>query len=201
MLFGLYKPTSGKVLLDGIDIQQLSKSNVSSTIGYLEQDTKLFSGTLRDNLTIGLIDITDEHILKACKLTGLIGLVSALPKGLDTEVPEGGETVSGGQRQVIALTRMFIGNSKILLLDEPTASMDEGTEKHILTTLHQNLTKEQTLVVVTHKPALLGLVDRIIIMTEKGIIADDKKDNILKLLGKQKASKTTQVAELQVEPV
>lgn len=201
VLFGLYKPTSGKVLLDGIDIQQLSKSNVSSTIGYLEQDTKLFSGTLRDNLTIGLIDITDEHILKACKLTGLIGLVSALPKGLDTEVPEGGETVSGGQRQVIALTRMFIGNSKILLLDEPTASMDEGTEKHILTTLHQNLTKEQTLVVVTHKPALLGLVDRIIIMTEKGIIADDRKDNILKLLGKQKASKTTQVAELQVEPV
>ena len=198
MLSGLYKPTSGQVLLDGIDIQQLAKGNVSNTIGYLDQDTKLFSGTLRDNLTIGLIDITDEHILKVCKLTGLIGLVSGLPKGLDTEVPEGGETVSGGQRQVIALTRMFIGDSKILLLDEPTASMDEGTEKHILTTLHQNLTKEQTLVVVTHKPALLGLVDRIIIMTDKGIIADDKKDNILEMLAKQKVAKTNQLADSQV---
>lgn len=181
-LSGLYKPTSGKVLLDGIDMQQLSKDNVSNTIGYLEQDTKLFSGSLRDNLSIGLVSITDEKILSVCKLTGLIGLVSALPKGLDTEVPEGGESVSGGQRQLIALTRMLIGESKVLLLDEPTASMDDGTERHILTILHQNLTKEQTMVVVTHKPSLLSLVDRIVIMNEKGIVADDKKDVVLKML-------------------
>lgn len=181
-LSGLYKPTSGKVLLDGIDMQQLSKDNVSNTIGYLEQDTKLFSGSLRDNLSIGLVSITDEKILSVCKLTGLIGLVSALPKGLDTEVPEGGESVSGGQRQLIALTRMLIGESKVLLLDEPTASMDDGTERHILTILQQNLTKEQTMVVVTHKPSLLSLVDRIVIMNEKGIVADDKKDVVLKML-------------------
>jgi ATP-binding cassette subfamily C protein LapB len=191
-LSGLYKPTSGKVLLDSIDMQQLSKDNISNTIGYLEQDTKLFAGTLRDNLSIGLIGITDERILTVCKLTGLIGLISALPKGLDTEVPEGGESVSGGQRQLIALTRMLVGNSKILLLDEPTASMDEGTERHILTVLHQNLTKEQTLVVVTHKPALLGLVDRIVIMTEKGIVADDKKENVLKMLENNQTRQTTQ---------
>jgi len=182
ILSGLYKPSAGKVLLDGIDIQQLSKGNISNTIGYLEQDTKLFSGTLRDNLSIGLVNVTDEQILKVSKLTGLIGLISALPKGLDTEVPEGGESVSGGQRQLIALTRMIIGNSKVLLLDEPTASMDEGTERHILTTLNQNITKEQTLVVVTHKPALLSLVDRIVIMTEKGIVADDKKEVVLKMI-------------------
>jgi ATP-binding cassette subfamily C protein LapB len=90
---------------------------------------------------------------------------------------------------------MFIGDSKILLLDEPTASMDEGTEKHILTTLHQNLTKEQTLVVVTHKPALLGLVDRIIIMTEKGIVADGKKEAVLKALADNQAAKVAQVAQ------
>ncbi len=192
MLSGLYKPSAGKVLLDGIDIQQLSKDNVSNTIGYLEQDTKLFSGTLRDNLSIGLVNITDDQILKVCKLTGLISLISALPKGLDTEVPEGGESVSGGQRQLIALTRMLIGNSKILLLDEPTASMDEGTERHLLATLQQNLTKEQTLVVVTHKPALLSLVDRIVIMTEKGIIADDKKEVVLKMLENNKARQAKQ---------
>ena len=192
ILSGLYKPSAGKFLLDGIDVQQLSKDNVSNTIGYLEQDTKLFSGTLRDNLNIGLVNITDEQILKVAKLTGLIGLISALPKGLDTEVPEGGQSVSGGQRQLIALTRMLIGNSKILLLDEPTASMDEGTERHLLATLQQNLTKEQTLVVVTHKPALLSLVDRIVILTEKGIVADDKKEAILKMLENNKTQQAKQ---------
>ncbi len=192
ILSGLYKPSAGKFLLDGIDVQQLSKDNVSNTIGYLEQDTKLFSGTLRDNLNIGLVNITDEQILKVAKLTGLIGLISALPKGLDTEVPEGGQSVSGGQRQLIALTRMLIGNSKILLLDEPTASMDEGTERHLLATLQQNLTKEQTLVVVTHKPALLSLVDRIVILTEKGIVADDKKEVILKMLENNKTQQAKQ---------
>ena len=189
ILSGLYKPSSGKVLLDGIDLQQLSKDNIGRTIGYLEQDTKLFSGTLRENLTIGLVNVSDEEILKICKLTGLIGLISSLPKGLDTKVPEGGESVSGGQRQLIALTRMLIGNSKVLLLDEPTASLDEGTEKHILSILQKNITKEQTLVVVTHKSALLSLVDRIIIITEKGIIADDKKEIVLKMLKDNQAKK------------
>jgi ATP-binding cassette subfamily C protein LapB len=192
ILSGLYKPSVGKVLLDGIDMQQLSKGNISNTIGYLEQDTKLFSGTLRDNLSIGLVNVTDEKILEVSKLTGLISLISSLPKGLDTEVPEGGESVSGGQRQLIALTRMIIGNSKVLLLDEPTASMDEGTERHILTTLNQNITKEQTLVVVTHKPALLSLVDRIVIMTEKGIVADDKKEVVLKMLEDNKTRQAKQ---------
>jgi ATP-binding cassette subfamily C protein LapB len=192
ILSGLYKPSAGKVLLDGIDMQQLAKDNISNTIGYLEQDTKLFSGTLRDNLSIGLVNVSDEDILKTAKLTGLIGLISALPKGLDTEVPEGGESVSGGQRQLIALTRMLIGNSKVLLLDEPTASMDEGTERHILNTLHQNLTKEQTLVVVTHKPSLLSLVDRIVILNERGIVADDKKEAVLKMLEDNKARQAEQ---------
>ena len=192
ILSGLYKPTSGKVLLDGIDMQQLSKDNVSSTIGYLEQDTKLFSGTLRDNLSIGLVNVADEKILEVCKLTGLIGLISSLPKGLDTEVPEGGESVSGGQRQLIALTRMLIGESKVLLLDEPTASMDEGTENRILTILQKNITQEQTLIVVTHKPALLSLVDRIIILTEQGIAADDEKAVILKKLENNKTNKAKQ---------
>ena len=192
ILSGLYKPVAGKVLLDGIDIQQLSKDNISNTIGYLEQDTKLFSGTLRDNLSIGLINVTDEKILEICKLTGLISLISALPKGLDTEVPEGGDSVSGGQKQLIALTRMLVGNSKVLLLDEPTSSMDEGTEKRILATLHKNITKEQTLVVVTHKPTLLSLVDRIVILTEKGIAADDTKEAVLKMLEDNKTRQTNQ---------
>ena len=192
ILASLYKPTSGKVLLNGIDTQQLSRDNISNTIGYLEQDTKLFSGTLRDNLSIGLVDIADEEILRVSELTGLMKLISALPKGLDTKVPEGGDSVSGGQRQLIALTRMLIGESKVLLLDEPTASLDEGTEKHILAILQKNITEKQTLIVVTHKAALLNLVDRIIILTEKGIAADDKKEVVLEMLKNKKAHQAKQ---------
>ena len=192
ILASLYKPTSGKVLLNGIDTQQLSRDNISNTIGYLEQDTKLFSGTLRDNLSIGLVDIADEEILRVSELTGLMKLISALPKGLDTKVPEGGDSVSGGQRQLIALTRMLIGESKVLLLDEPTASLDEGTEKHILAILQKNITEKQTLIVVTHKAALLNLVDRIIILTEKGIAADDKKEVVLEMLNNKKSHQAKQ---------
>jgi len=182
ILSGLYKPTSGKVLLDGLDMQQLSKDNISSTVGYLEQDAKLLSGTLRDNLSIGLLNVSDDQILNACKLTGLITLISSLPKGLDTEVPEGGDSVSGGQKQLIALTRILVGNNKIILLDEPTSSMDEGTEKRIVSSLQNNISEDQTLVLVTHKPFLLNLVERIVILTEKGIVADDKKEAVLKML-------------------
>jgi ATP-binding cassette subfamily C protein LapB len=182
VLSGLYKPTSGKVFLDNIDMHQLSRENIARNIGYLAQETKLFSGTLRDNLSIGLINVTDQDILEAAQSTGLIALISALPKGLDTEVPEGGESVSGGQKQLIALTRMIIAKSKILLFDEPTASMDEGTERSILNMLKQNIAEEQTLVVVTHKPILLNLVDRIIILTPQGVAMDGKKELVLQAL-------------------
>jgi len=139
-----------------------------------------------------LVDIADEEILRVSELTGLMKLISILPKGLDTKVPEGGDSVSGGQRQLIALTRMLIGESKVLLLDEPTASLDEGTEKHILAILQKNITEKQTLIVVTHKAALLNLVDRIIILTEKGIAADDKKEVVLEMLKNKKAHQAKQ---------
>lgn len=182
IIAGLYKPNEGKVFIDNLDMQQISRNTISETIGYLAQDTKLLSGTLRDNLTLGMVAVTDEQILEAAKATGLITLISALPKGLDTEVPEGGESVSGGQKQLIALTRMLIGNSSILLLDEPTASMDEGTERHILNVLKENIKSEQTMVVVTHKPILLNLVDRIIVLTPQGIVMDNTKEIVLQTL-------------------
>jgi ATP-binding cassette subfamily C protein LapB len=189
----MYKPTEGKVFLDGIDMNHLSRSSLSDTIGYLPQETKLFSGTLRDNLSFGIIDISDEDILKAAKITGLIKLISALPSGLDTEVPEGGESVSGGQKQLIAITRMIIENSDVLLLDEPTASMDEGTERHILKVFKENIKDAQTMVVVTHKPVLLQLVDRIIIVSENGIVMDDTKEVVLNALSQSSAKQKVKV--------
>lgn len=193
IIAGLYKPKEGKVFLDNLDIQQISRSSISETVGYLSQETKLFSGTLRDNLCFGIVGATDEHILNVAKATGLIGLISALPKGLDTEVPEGGESVSGGQKQLIALTRMLIGKSDVLLLDEPTASMDEGTERHILRVLKENVKNEQTMVIVTHKPILLSLVDRIIVLTPQGIAMDNTKEIVLQTLAQNSANKQNKV--------
>lgn len=182
LISGLYKPTNGKVFLDNIDMQQISRNSLSRTIGYLPQENRLFSGTLRDNLIFGLVNIDDEKILNAAKQTGLINLISALPEGLDTVVPEGGDTVSGGQKQLIAFTRTIIANNDILLLDEPTASLDEGTEKYLLNVLQNNIGEDKTLVVVTHKPVLLNLVDRVIILTPKGIAMDGKKEDVLNQL-------------------
>lgn len=182
IIAGLYKPTNGKMFINNIDMNHISRNNISETVGYLAQETKLFSGTLRDNLSIGLVGVTDDKIIGAAKTTGLISLISALPEGLDTVVPEGGESVSGGQKQLIALTRMIVASSDILLLDEPTASMDEGTERHILQVLKNTIQKKQTMIIVTHKPVLLNLVDRIIVLTPDGIVMDDTKEVVLNRL-------------------
>ena len=186
ILAGLYKPTKGFVYLDGIDMQLIKRDFLTENISYLPQSTKLFAGTLRDNLIFGMIGIGDEQIIEAAKLTGLIGLINALPNGLDTVVPEGGESVSGGQKQLIALTRMIVANKKIILLDEPTASMDEGTERQIISMLHQKLSPEQTMVVVTHKPIVLNMVDRIIVLTPNGVAVDGTKEEVLAKLTPKK---------------
>ena len=186
ILAGLYKPTKGFVYLDGIDMQLIKRDFLTENISYLPQSTKLFAGTLRDNLIFGMIGIGDEQIIEAAKLTGLIGLINALPNGLDTVVPEGGESVSGGQKQLIALTRMIVANKKIILLDEPTASMDEGTERQIISMLHQKLSPDQTMVVVTHKPIVLNMVDRIIVLTPNGIAVDGTKEEVLAKLTPKK---------------
>lgn len=182
MLAGLYKPKSGLVYLNDIDMQLIKRDLLSETISYLPQNTKLFEGTLRDNLVLGLVGVSDDRIIEAAKLTGLIELINVLPNGLDTPVPEGGESVSGGQKQLIALTRILIANKDICLLDEPTASLDEGTEKKIIAMLKEKLKENQTMVVVTHKPVVLNMVDRIIVLTSKGIALEGKKDEVLQKL-------------------
>lgn len=182
ILGGLFKPTSGVVYLNGIDMHLIKRDLISDTISYLPQTTKLFAGTLRDNLTFGMVGIEDEEIIEAAKSTGLIALINALPQGLDTPVPEGGESVSGGQKQLIAITRVVIADRDVWLLDEPTASMDEGTEKLIITSLKNRLRKDQTMIVVTHKPIVLNMVDRIIVVTQKGVVMDGAKEDILQRL-------------------
>lgn len=182
LLAGLYVPNSGSVLLDGLEMQQISRAHLSERLAYLPQDVRLFSGTLRDNLLHGLSGISEKDVLAACKITGLIFLVSAHPKGLDLRIAEGGSGVSGGQKQLIALTRFILCSPDVWLLDEPTAAMDDYTEQRSLHALSQAVLPHQTLVLITHKPSLLKLVQRVIVLSPQGIVMDGPRDAVLEKL-------------------
>jgi ATP-binding cassette subfamily C protein LapB len=197
LLAGLYKSKEGNVHLGGIDMQHLSRDSISDNLAYLQQSSRLVSGTLRDNLSFGMIDATDEMIVDASKETGFINILNTLPKGLDTVINEGGEDFSGGQKQLIALTKVFLANRKIWLLDEPTASMDDGTEMKIISMLKNKLQKDQTLVVVTHKPIVLNAVDRIIVITNKGIVMDGDKATVMQKLSQPRVQNAMKENENQ----
>lgn len=182
LLSGMYMPARGRVSLDGIDLQHISRTHLSDRLGYLPQDVRLFAGTLRDNLTTGIVGKTEQHLLAACELTGLRPVIAAHPKGFDMPIAEGGTGVSGGQKQLIALTRMVLAAPDVWLLDEPTASMDEGLEARTIAALRSSVQVDQTLILVTHKPALLQLVDRLVILSPTGVAMDGPKAMVLQQL-------------------
>jgi ATP-binding cassette subfamily C protein LapB len=182
LLSGLYQPREGRILLDGLEMSHIARQCIAENVGYLQQEHRLFLGTLRDNLLIGLLDPGDEAIIQAAKTTGLIGLISRHPKGLDLPINEGGKGLSGGQKQLVAFTRIVLTRPNIWLLDEPTASMDEDSERCCLNILKQQFTPNITAVIVTHKPSILPLVDRIIVVSQQTIVLDGSRDEVLKRL-------------------
>ena len=186
LLAGLYRPQQGRVLLDGLDLQQIERSHLSRHLGYLPQDVKLLSGTLRDNLQLGLQvgpnSLSEQALLSACRSTGLMALVASHPKGLDLTISEGGNGVSGGQKQLIALTRLLLAQPAVWLLDEPTAAMDEQTEQRCLAALRAAIAPAHTLVLVTHKPALIAMTERLILLAPNGIVMDGPRDAVLNQL-------------------
>jgi ATP-binding cassette subfamily C protein LapB len=179
LLSMLYKPSEGRVFLDGVDASQIAPEFLREHIGYLTQDVRLFNGTLRDNLTMGLPMPADAQILEAASLSGLSKVIQASPQGLEHPIFEGGRGLSGGQRQLVGLTRLLIARPKLLLLDEPTASMDGDLESHVMNSIFNNLAINATIVLATHKMSLLKLVDRIVIMGQGKIIVDGPRDEVL----------------------
>lgn len=180
LLSGMYKPQQGRILLDDMELAHVSKPVLSEKIGYLQQDGRLFAGTLRDNLVLGMLDPGDTTILEAAKQTGLLQAVIAVhPKGLQQEIFEGGTGLSGGQRQLVNLTRVFLRKPGIWLLDEPTASMDRNLEMQVTNALKRNLQQQDTLVLVTHKGELLELVDRLIVIANHQVVLDGPKAQVL----------------------
>ena len=183
VLSGMFKPQEGRVLLDSIDLAHINKPLLAEHIGYVQQDGRLFSGTLRDNLILGQVDPGDEAILEAARKTGLMqAVITPHPHGLQRTIYEGGTGLSGGQRQLVNLTRTVLRKPSIWLLDEPTASMDRNTEAHMTQTLQEAIKPTDTLVLVTHKTEMLDLVDRLIVVYNHQIALDGSKQDVLRQL-------------------
>ncbi|GKW16078.1 ABC transporter ATP-binding protein [Pectobacterium carotovorum subsp. carotovorum] len=175
--------TRGKVIIDGVDISQIDPADVRRQLGFLSQESRLFFGSLRQNLMLGNPHATEQELLQALRISGALSLIQQDAASLDRLIHEGGRGLSGGQRQMILLSRMLLRNPQIVLLDEPTASMDEQLESHVIHQLSSWLTG-RTLVLVTHRPALLKLVDRVVVMDGGRIVADGPRDQILKAISK-----------------
>ncbi len=189
LALGLYEPTEGAVLIDGIDLRQLDPGEYRSAVGYLPQDVTLFHGSLRDNLTLAHRGIEDEALVEAAQRAALTDFVNRPPRGFDRPISERGDSVSGGQRRCIALARALVHRPGVLLFDEPTGSMDNSTEAMVKKELLDYL-PGRTLVVVTHRTSLLDLVDRIIVVDGGKIVADGAKEAVLSALQQGKIGKT-----------
>ncbi|MBR2514798.1 MAG: type I secretion system permease/ATPase [Halomonas sp.] len=185
LLLGFYQPTSGAVLIDNVDIRQLDPLQLRRHIGYVPQDVSLFAGSLRDNIVAGggSDRVDDDALLRAIEIAGLESLVNNHPNGIDLQVGERGQALSGGQKQAVAIARAMVQDPPILLLDEPTSSMDNASEE----AFKANLTKVaagKTILVVTHRTSLLSLVDRIVVMDGGKVVADGPRDTVVEALRK-----------------
>ena len=181
LLAGLYEPTEGRILIDGVDIRQYDPADLRRGIGFLLQDIDLFFGNVRDNISLGLQSATDEEVLAAARIAGVEDFIAATPLGYDLAIAEGGRSLSGGQKQAIALARVLIRDPKVLFLDEPTAHLDVRSEAELVGRL-KALPGEKTLVVSTHRLSLLGLADRLLAFDHGRLIADGPKDKVLAAL-------------------
>ncbi len=181
LVAGLYDAGEGAVRLDGVDIRQIDPGDLRHNIAYVGQDPQLLFGTVRENLTLGVSNATDERIVQAARRVGLADVVNRHPLGFDMPVGEHGAMLSGGQRQAVGLGRALLLDPPVLLLDEPTGAMDNRTEEHIKRNLAEVL-GGKTLLLVTHRAALLELVERVIVFDGGRIVADGPKAKVLEAL-------------------
>ena len=181
LLMNLYEPTKGSISIDKSDIRQIDPVDLRRAIGCVPQEPFLFMGTIRDNITIGEQNASDDDILNASKIAGVHDFLGKHESGYDLIVGERGEGLSGGERQSVTLARAIITNPNIMILDEPTNSMDGQTEE-IFKRRIKDIVKDKTLLLVTHRPSVLSLVDRLIVLDDGNIIADGPKEEVLKAL-------------------
>lgn len=181
LVAGLYQENTGFVRVDGIDVRQLDPALLRDNIGYVPQDVLLFNASMRENILFGRPEATDDELVKAAELSGANRIIRSHPSGFDMAIGERGASLSGGQRQSVAIARALLRDPPILILDEPSNSMDNLSESR----LRQNLTpylRGKTLILITHKPSMLDLVERLIVIEGGRIIADGNKKEVIQAL-------------------
>jgi ATP-binding cassette subfamily C protein LapB len=181
LILGLYEPTKGAVRIDGIDVRQIDPAELRRNIGYVPQDIILFFGSVRKNITYGIPHADDKAIVRAAELAGVTEFTNRHPLGFDMPVGERGIGLSGGQRQSIAVARALLEEPPLLVMDEPSNSMDNSSEESFKARMKQ-LLPGKTLILVTHKASLLDLVDRIIVIEQGRMLADGPKAQVLEAL-------------------
>jgi len=196
LIAGLYDSNEGSVKIDNHDISHMHPDDVRKHIGVVMQTPMLFSGTLKENLLMGNPDATDDQMIAAAKIANVDEIASNLPDGYETLLTEGGKGLSGGQRQAICIARAFVGDPQIIIMDEPSSAMDNGSEQQLLKDLQVRL-KDKTLILITHRGTLLSLVDRVVVFDSGRIIADGPKDKVLQAATQQAQKQQAQKPQEQ----
>ncbi|WP_018174243.1 type I secretion system permease/ATPase [Thioalkalivibrio sp. ALJ9] len=181
LILGLYEPTGGAVLVDGVDVRQLDPAELRRSMGYVGQEITLFYGSLRDNVVASNPLASDEAIRHAVAVSGIEDLINTHPEGIDMGVGERGALLSGGQKQCVGIARAVLHEPNILLLDEPTSAMDNSTEQAVKRSLKAFM-GGRTALVVTHRTSLLDLVDRVIVLDQGRVVADGPKQQVIQAL-------------------
>ncbi len=187
LLSGLYAPSEGRILVDGVEMEQIHPKDLRRNIGYLGQEVKLFTGTLRDNLNLSMLERDDARLFEALDFAGLGKYVRSHPKGLDLAISDRGEGLSIGQRQSIGWARVWLQDPKICLLDEPTAALDQTLENTLVSRLETWL-EGRTAIIATHRMPILQLTDRTVILQDGKLIVDGPRDEVLAHIQNKKAS-------------
>ena len=182
VLCGLYAPTSGELLIDGLDSRQYHPHQLREAFRFVSQDADVFSGTVRDNLMLGAAQADDNQLVDAVLRSGADIFLSRDAAGFDLPVGERGSRLSGGQRSLLVLARALVSPSKLLFLDEPTGSMDTQTELYFIEHLKSGLAPGQALLVATHRHNMLSILTRLIVIEGGKIIADGPRDEVLQHL-------------------
>lgn len=180
LIAGLYEANDGNVSIDGINVSQIHTTDLRNSIGYVLQQPVLFSGTIAENIAYGRHGLSDREIIHAATTSGAIDFINQHPLGFGAPVGEGGRFLSGGQRQLVALARALVTDPPILLLDEPTSAMDNGSEAMMMEKLDK--LQGKTIIICTHRQSLLNIVDKLILMDSGKLVAFGKKADVLNLI-------------------
>ncbi|MGQ3888572.1 type I secretion system permease/ATPase [Legionella sp. CNM-1927-20] len=188
LLLKLYQPQKGAIYIDGMDINQLDPAEIRKSIGYIPQETILFSGSLRDNIALSMPWSSDNAIIRASEVSGAIKFINKHPEGFNLNIGERGEGLSGGQRQLISITRGLVADPPIILMDEPTSAMDDLSEQALINHMLPYL-QAKTLILITHKLTMLRLVNRLIILDNGRIVLDGPKEQVLAAINRNQTKK------------